>query len=110
MRFARARPRRKRAHREPDQGRDLPAHCGAPLLLLVACIGDRALGVARVPRRMTPLDAARQWLGRGLSVIPVPAPDARNNGKVPAIAWREYQTRLPAEAELPSLFGATTSI
>src|SRR3954471_11714417 len=52
------------------------------------------------------LEIARQLRGRGLSVIPVPRPRAGvlpgmpGDGKVPAIPWREFQTRLPTEAEL----------
>jgi hypothetical protein len=42
----------------------------------------------------------------GLSVIPVPRPDGQHDGKVPAIAWREYQTRLPTEGELAQWFTA----
>src|SRR5688572_14460750 len=48
---------------------------------------------------------------RGLSVIPVPlprpgcSPGRPGDGKVPLIAWREYQTRLPTEAELRDWFG-----
>ena len=48
---------------------------------------------------------------RGLSVIPVPrpragvAPGRPGDGKVPVIAWREYQERLPTEDELREWFG-----
>ena len=54
---------------------------------------------------------AQSLSARGLSVIPVPRPrpGARlgepGDGKIPAIAWREYQTRLPTAAELEQLDG-----
>jgi hypothetical protein len=57
------------------------------------------------------LDAARRLLDLGLSVIPVPRPRAGvpvgspGDGKVPAIAWREFQTRLPTDAEVSAWFG-----
>ncbi len=47
---------------------------------------------------------------RGLSVIPVPrprpgaAPGTAGDGKVPAIAWREYQTRPATEKEIAGWF------
>ena len=59
------------------------------------------------------LSVALRLLRLGLSVIPVPRPRAGvlpgrpGDGKVPAIAWREYQTRLPMEQELHGWFGAT---
>ncbi len=37
------------------------------------------------------LDHALDYARRGLSVIPIPAPDDRHDGKVPAIAWRAFQ-------------------
>jgi hypothetical protein len=46
-----------------------------------------------------------------LSVIPVPRPrvgvstGSPGDGKVPALAWREFQTRLPTEAEIRTWFG-----
>lgn len=40
----------------------------------------------------------------GLSVIPVPRPGKYADGKRPAILWREYQTRLPTEAEMRGWF------
>jgi Bifunctional DNA primase/polymerase, N-terminal len=49
-------------------------------------------------------------LALGLSVIPVPRPrpdvptGQPGDGKVPAIAWKEFQTRLPTEAELVAWF------
>lgn len=58
----------------------------------------------------TPLAIARRLLQLGLSVIPVPRPRAGvpvgqpGDGKVPAIPWREYQTRLPTEAEIEQWF------
>lgn len=60
---------------------------------------------------MTPLDTARSLLARGLSVIPVPRPRAGvpagrpGDGKVPAIAWLDYQQRLPTDEELVRAFG-----
>ena len=54
---------------------------------------------------------AQSLSARGLSVIPVPRPrpGARlgepGDCKIPAIAWREYQTRLPTAAELEQLDG-----
>jgi hypothetical protein len=53
----------------------------------------------------TPLEWARRHAARGLSVIPVPRADGgHHDGKVPAIAWREYQTRLPTEDEITEWF------
>lgn len=55
-------------------------------------------------------DLALALLRRGLSVIPVPRPRAGvppgtpGDGKVPAMPWREYQTRLPTEDELVRWF------
>jgi hypothetical protein len=46
------------------------------------------------------LEVARWLLALGLSVIPVPRPDGGHDGKVPAIAWREYQTRHPNDREI----------
>jgi len=57
------------------------------------------------------LEVARRLHALGLSVIPVPrprpgvAPGHPGDGKVPAIAWRDYQTRLPTDAELVAWFG-----
>lgn len=56
---------------------------------------------------------AHRLLARGLSVIPVPrpqpgVPDGQpGDGKVPAIRWKDYQTRLPTDAELEAWFSAT---
>ncbi len=56
------------------------------------------------------LDIALSLWRRGLSVIPVPrprpgvAPGRPGDGKVPVIAWKEYQKRLPTEDELRSWF------
>ena len=43
---------------------------------------------------------------RGLSIIPIPPPDGRHDGKTPAMPWREYQTRLPTEAEIREWFSS----
>jgi Bifunctional DNA primase/polymerase, N-terminal len=61
---------------------------------------------------VTSLEHALGFWRRRLSVMPVPPPRPGvpaghpGDGKVPAIAWREYQTRLPTEAELRAWFGA----
>jgi hypothetical protein len=58
----------------------------------------------------TSLEIARRLSGLALSVIPVPRPRGAatpgqpGDGKVPAIAWREYQTRLPTDDELVAWF------
>ena len=49
---------------------------------------------------------------RDLSVVPIPPPrpgvpaGTIGDGKVPAMAWRPYQTRRPTEAEIVEWFGA----
>lgn len=48
-------------------------------------------------------DALALWQ-RGFSVIPVPRPDGRHDGKVPAIPWKGYQTRRATEAEVRAWF------
>src|SRR2546422_10445647 len=67
--------------------------------------------------RLDVLSIARALRALGLSVIPVPPPrpGARpglpGDGKVPAIAWRQYQERLASEAELVEWFsGALVNI
>jgi hypothetical protein len=56
------------------------------------------------------LTTALGLLARGLGVIPVPRPRSGvpvgkpGDGKVPAIPWREYQSRLPTENELRAWF------
>lgn len=47
------------------------------------------------------LSAARSYVARGWSVIPVP-----HGSKVPAMAWKEYQKRHPTEEELIKWFGS----
>jgi PAS domain-containing protein len=54
-------------------------------------------------------DALAVWR-RGLSVIPVPRPDATHDGKKPTIAWKEYQTRLATEDEIRAWFAAEQNI
>jgi Bifunctional DNA primase/polymerase, N-terminal len=56
------------------------------------------------------LTIARALLARGIPTIPIPRPrrgippGCPGDGKVPAIAWREYQTRLPTDDELVAWF------
>ena len=65
----------------------------------------------RVGAGPTSLEIAQRLLGLALSVIPVPRPRGAatpgrpGDGKVPAIKWRDYQTRLPTEQELREWFG-----
>jgi hypothetical protein len=47
------------------------------------------------------LQAARDYLSRGFSVIPIVP-----RGKKPAIPWEEFQKRLPTDAELVKWFGS----
>jgi hypothetical protein len=53
---------------------------------------------------------AQRLVTRGFSVIPVPLPrigaekGTPGDGKVPALRWRNYQERLPTEAELAEWF------
>src|SRR5438132_97233 len=62
------------------------------------------------------LAMAHQLLERGLSVIPVPQPrpgvpvGEPGDGKVPAISWREYQTRLPTKEEVTRWFNSPMNI
>lgn len=51
------------------------------------------------------LDRALALWRRGFSVIPIPRPDGRHDGKVPAFAWKPYQTARPTEAEIRQWFG-----
>ena len=59
----------------------------------------------------TPLEHALAFWRRDLSVIPVPRPrpdgpvGQPGDGKVPALAWRTYQTRRPTKAELSQVYG-----
>ncbi len=50
-----------------------------------------------------------QLWARGISVIPVPAPSAHHDGKRPIIAWKAYQARLPARAEMRRWFAGPTN-
>jgi hypothetical protein len=56
------------------------------------------------------IDNALALWRRGLSVIPVPRPDGRHDGKVPAIAWREFQTRRATMDELRVWFDQPSNI
>ena len=57
----------------------------------------------------SPLAIARKFHGLGLSVIPIPRPrpgvpaGQPGDGKVPAIPWREYQSRCPTDDELDAV-------
>jgi len=46
----------------------------------------------------------------GLSVIPVPRPDAHHDGKKPIIAWRDYQHRLPTDDEITAWFATPQNL
>jgi Bifunctional DNA primase/polymerase, N-terminal len=48
---------------------------------------------------------ARRLRALGLSVISVPRPDGRHDGKVPAMPWLEFQQRHATDAELDAWFG-----
>jgi hypothetical protein len=60
----------------------------------------------------SPLELAHYFLALGFAVIPVPRPRPGvpkgqvGDGKVPLIAWREYQRRLPTVTEIDRWFGA----
>jgi hypothetical protein len=60
---------------------------------------------------VTTFEWARWYASLGFSVIPVPAPDGTwHNGKVPAIAWKEYQQRRATEEELTRWFQCNPNI
>lgn len=65
---------------------------------------------------MTTRERALELWRRGFSVIPVPRPrpgvpvGKPGDGKVPAIAWREYQTRLPTEHEIQASFNVEQNL
>ena len=71
-----------------------------------------AMSEAAAPRRLPSLLIAQRFLALGLSVIPVPRPrpgvpaGQPGDGKVPAIAWSEYQERRPTASEIDAWFGA----
>jgi hypothetical protein len=46
----------------------------------------------------------------GFSVIPVPLPGGRHDGKVPALPWKAYQTRRPTDDELRAWFAREQNI
>lgn len=50
------------------------------------------------------LDAVRALVAAGLSVIPLPRPDADHDGKVPTIPWKDYQGRHATDDELQGWF------
>jgi hypothetical protein len=56
------------------------------------------------------LETALSLWRRGFSVVPIPRPDARHDGKVPAIAWREFQSRRASEDEIRTWFAAPMNI
>jgi Bifunctional DNA primase/polymerase, N-terminal len=53
---------------------------------------------------MTALDQALALWRRGLSVMPVPRPDGRHDGKKPVMAWRDLQTARATEDTIRSWF------
>lgn len=65
---------------------------------------------------MSSLDSALELWKRGLSVIPVPRPQPgaekgqAGDGKVPLIAWKEYQDRRPTEDELRAWFATDQNL
>lgn len=59
---------------------------------------------------MTALDTALTLAARGLSVIPVPRPDADHDGKKPAIPWTAFQSRCATEAEIRRWFTSDQNI
>lgn len=69
-----------------------------------------SVAIGRHPEPQTSLDRALAYWRRGLSVIAVPRPSAQHDGKVPTMAWREYQTRLPTEDEIRAWFAAPQNI
>ena len=62
------------------------------------------------PQASECLATARDLRARGLSVIPIPrprpgvVPGNPGDGKVPALAWREFQDRLPTDQDLARWF------
>jgi len=62
------------------------------------------------------IDDATELLSRGLSLFPVPRPrpgaaaGQPGDGKVPALPWREYQSRLPTADELATWFRTPQNI
>ena len=64
----------------------------------------------------SPLGFALELRGLELSVIPVPRPVAgtpkgrAGDGKVPAIAWKEYQAHLPTEDEIRTWFATDQNL
>lgn len=53
---------------------------------------------------------ALDLLHRRLSVIPVPRPDDHHDGKKAVIRWKEYQERLPTEAEIAAWFAEDQNV
>ena len=69
-----------------------------------------------VPTSNSALDHALDLWRRGLSVFPVPRPrpgapaGQAGDGKVPTLAWREFQNRRPTEDEIRAWFSAPRNI
>jgi hypothetical protein len=60
--------------------------------------------------RFTALDFALALLRRGLSIIPVPRPDAIHDGKVPGIKWKRFQTERATEDQVKVWFQGEQNI
>jgi hypothetical protein len=56
------------------------------------------------------IDFAIALWERGLSVIPVPRPDATHDGKRPAVAWKPYQTERASEKQIREWFQTEQNI
>lgn len=59
---------------------------------------------------MADLEQALDLWQRGLSIFPVPAPDAVHDGKKPVMPWKQYQTERPTEAEVREWFSAPQNV
>jgi len=59
---------------------------------------------------MNGLQIALDLWHRGLSVIPVPRPYGRHDGKRPIIAWREFQEQQATESEVRAWFATAQNI
>jgi hypothetical protein len=56
------------------------------------------------------LDYALALSRLGLSIIPVPRPGPKSDGKQPSIAWKQYQTERPTEEQLRAWFATEQNL